>query len=87
MPAVPFVLLHALDPLGHHALTCKSGGDLIVAIALLNETLAFRVSWSTVYNHHFPRPFFNNVVNDLIHKLPQPLSGVPKTANTWFEQR
>ena len=23
-----------------------------------------------VYNHHFPRPFFNYAVNDLIHKLP-----------------
>ena len=29
---------HALDPLGHHALTCKSGGDLIVRHNALRET-------------------------------------------------
>ena len=29
---------HALDPLGHHALTCKSGGDLIVRHNALRDT-------------------------------------------------
>ena len=29
---------HALDPLGHHALTCKRGGDLIVRYNALRDT-------------------------------------------------
>ena len=33
------------DPLGHHALTCKSGGDLIVRHNSLRALSGNRVSW------------------------------------------
>ena len=32
---------HALDPLGHHALTCKHGGDVVVHHNGLRNVLQF----------------------------------------------
>ena len=40
-----FSLWHALDPLGHHALTCKSGGDSISGTTLCVTPSGNRVSW------------------------------------------
>ena len=35
-----FCPAHSLDPLGHHALTCKCGGDVITRHNALRDTLA-----------------------------------------------
>eukprot|EP00731_Ephydatia_muelleri_P018161 Em0011g201a len=40
---------HALDPLGHHALTCKSGGDLIVRHNALRDTFLHGILQAGMY--------------------------------------
>ena len=34
-----FCPAHSLDPLGHHALTCKCGGDVVLRHNALRDTL------------------------------------------------
>ena len=39
-PTSPFCPHAALDPLGHHAITCRHGGDVVIRHNLLRDVLA-----------------------------------------------